>query len=91
MIKILRGLQPFKTIPRRSHIHFPNIPKSCMDELDVMLLKTWLTRHKNRLARGKTAAGDEDDVQSDDDNDGRSPDEGVPYGEDSSDTEDDFD
>jgi len=40
MVKILRGLQPFKIIPKRSHTHFPNIPKSSMDELDVVLLKT---------------------------------------------------
>lgn len=61
-----------------------------MDELDVMLFKTWLTRHRNQLASNRNAeyqAEDEDGVESDDDE--TSADGNILDGEESSDSSED--
>ena len=50
MIKVLRKLQLFKSVPNSKHSNFHNISKSPFDELDVMLLKTWLKKHKTSLS-----------------------------------------
>lgn len=90
MVKILRGLKPFVLIPNRKHTHFPHISESPMDELDVMLFKTWLTKHRNQLASNRNAeyqAEDEDGVESDDDE--TSADGNILDGEESSDSSED--
>ena len=69
MIKVLRELKPFTSVPNRRHSNFPNISKSPFDELDVMLLKTWLKKHKTSLARNRVAASEENDAEREEDDD----------------------
>lgn len=91
MIKVLRELKPFTSIPSRKHSNFPNITSSPFDELDSMLLKTWLIKHKSRLARNRNAAPEleenitESDNDQDDDNDQEEDDVEVEGSDDSGD------
>lgn len=75
MIKVLRELKPFTSVPNRKHSNFPNISKSPFDELDVMLLKTWLKKHKSSLARNRNAAPEENDAEREEDEDDNGSDE----------------
>ena len=75
MIKVLRELKPFKSVPNRKHSNFPNISKSPFDELDVMLLKTWLKKHKTSLAKNRISAPEENGSEREDDDDDSGSDE----------------
>ena len=91
MVKILRGLKPFHSVPNRKHPHFPSISESPMDELDVMLLKTWLTRHRNHLAVNRNAEYEAEETNEDDngmesDDEESNPEEDIALREDSSDS-----
>ena len=92
MINVLRELKPFTSILNRRHSNFPNISKSPFDELDVMLLKTWLQKHKTSLARNRVAAPEENEAEREEDEDDNGSDEDSSLQiEDSSDSEDEFD
>ena len=75
MIKVLRELKPFKSVPDRKHSNFPNISKSPFDELDVMLLKTWLKKHKTSLAKNRISAPEENGGEREEDDDDNGSDE----------------
>ena len=47
-------------------ISFPTIPKSALDQLDVVKLDAWLTRHKRKLAACRFAGADTDGDSSSD-------------------------
>lgn len=62
MIKVLRELKPFKSVPNSKHSNFHNISKSPFDELDVMLLKTWLKKDKTSLSTNRISAPEENEA-----------------------------
>lgn len=62
MIKLFDNKAPFSNQPGRAHRSFPTISKSPLDQLDVSLLHSWLTRHKRRLAKNYHANGDDEDL-----------------------------
>ena len=65
MIKLFHNKAPFSNQPGRAHQSFPTISKSPLDQLDVSLLHSWLTRHKRRLAKNYHANCD--DAEDDED------------------------
>lgn len=50
MIKIITHLKPFKFTPQRKHSSFKTISRSSLDQLDVIKLDAWMTRHKRKFA-----------------------------------------
>ena len=64
MITLFHNKAPFSNQPGRAHRSFPTISKSPLDQLDVSLLHSWLTRHKKRLAKNYHANCD--DAEDDD-------------------------
>jgi len=51
MITIIDTLKPFRFTAGRKHNSFKTISKSSLDQLDVIKLDAWMTKHKKRLAR----------------------------------------
>ena len=74
MIELVHSRRPFVFTSGRKHNSFPTIPKSALDQLDVVKLDAWLTRHKRKLAACKFAGADTDgdcssDIEDESDND----------------------
>ena len=51
MVEILHSLKPFQHAPGRNHSKFPTLSNIPFDQLDPVLLDTWLTRNKKALAK----------------------------------------
>ncbi len=60
MINLVHSQRPFAFTASRKHNSFPNISKSPLDQLDVVKLDSWLTRHKRKLAACRFAEADAD-------------------------------
>lgn len=74
MIELVHSRRPFVFTSGRKHNSFPTIPKSALDQLDIVKLDAWLTRHKRKLAACRFAAADADgdsgsDTEDESDND----------------------
>ena len=75
MISILHEKRPFQHQGGRTLKSFPNVSRSPLDQLDVVALHGWLTRHKRRLATNLCERcededeNDQDGSSNDDDND----------------------
>ena len=65
MITLFHNIAPFSNQPGRAHRSFPTISKSPLDQLDVALLHSWLTRHKRRLANNYHANCDDASTEDD--------------------------
>lgn len=61
IITLFHNKAPFSNQPGRAHRSFPTISKSPLDQLDVSLLHSWLTRHKRQLAKNYHPSWDDDD------------------------------
>ena len=59
MITLSHNIAPFSKQPGKGHQSFPTISKSPLNQLDVDLLHSWLTRHKRRLAKNYYASCDD--------------------------------
>lgn len=74
MIELVHSRRPFVFTSGRKHNSFPTIPKSALDQLDIVKLDAWLTRHKRKLAACRFAGADADgdsnsDTEDESDND----------------------
>ena len=69
MIKLVHGRKPFVFTESRKHNSFPTISKSSLDQLDVVKLDSWLTKHRRKLAACRFAEADVDLDSSDDEDD----------------------
>ena len=71
MINILHERKPFQYKEARTLKSFPDISRSPLDQLDVIALHAWLSKHKRRLAANAFEGCDDDDDEAvnDDDND----------------------
>ena len=49
MVADLRRLRPFRKIPSRNHVSFPNISKSALSELDMDDYNRWIQKHIRQL------------------------------------------
>lgn len=67
LVDTLHKLEPFKFTPDRSHKSFPKISKSPLDQLDPILLDTWLSKHKRKLTASAYADDDSENEDGDDD------------------------
>ena len=65
MIELVHSRRPFVFTSGRKHNSFP-IPKSALDQLDVVKLDALLTRHKRKLAACRFAGADTDGDSSSD-------------------------
>lgn len=65
MIDLVHIRRPFVFTAGRKHISFPTLTKSPLDQLDIVKLHAWLTRHKKKLASCMLYAGDSDCDSSD--------------------------
>ena len=65
MIELVHSRRLFVFTSGRKHNSFPTIPKSALDQLDIVKLHAWLTRHKRKLAAFRFAGADDGDSSSD--------------------------
>lgn len=66
MIELVHNQRPFMFTSGRKYSAFPSISKSPLDQLDVVKLDAWLTRHKKELATCRFSGVTEDDNDDDD-------------------------
>ena len=68
MASVLRNVKPFEVTPGRNFVSFPNIPKTLLENLNVVALYKWLSSNKVRLAHDAFAVTDDadDEGQADD-------------------------
>ena len=68
MVSVLRNVKPFEVTPGRNFVSFPNIPKTPLENLNVVALYKWLSSNKVRLAHDAFAVTDDadDEGQADD-------------------------
>ena len=90
MIKVLRELKPFTSVPNRKHSNFPKILKHPFHELDVTLLQTWCKKQKTCLAGNRMAAS-ENEAERGEDNDDNGSDDDLVQTEGSCNSEDECD
>ena len=74
MIELIHSRRPFVFTSGRKYNSFPTIPKSTLDQLDIVKLDAWLTTHKRKLAASRFAGADTDgdsssDIEDESDND----------------------
>ena len=60
MIELVHRRRPFVFTLGCKHNSFSTIPKSALDQLDIVKLDAWLTRHKRKLAACRFAGADTD-------------------------------
>jgi len=65
MTELIHSRRPFVFTSGREHNSFPTIAKSALDQLDIVKLDAWLTRHKWKLVACRFAGADTDGDSSD--------------------------
>ena len=49
MIRVLRGLRPFRKIAGRRHASFPAIDRTAISNIDMEIYHRWISKHVNQL------------------------------------------
>ena len=63
MLAVIHRGEPIKHQPGRMLNSFPDIKKTPLEKLNVLLLHSWLTRHKCKLFADMNCAYDETDLE----------------------------